>query len=66
MRLVREEFNPALIVKVADRVANVRTSKAINSSMYEKYKSEYTEFKRAVYRPYVCPQLWDELNSLME
>lgn len=39
----------AVFVKLADLSANILYSKLTNSSMYEKYKSEYPKFKEKVY-----------------
>ena len=44
--------NPrAIMVKLADRIANVEYSQKRGSSMYEKYKKEYLEFDKALYSP---------------
>ena len=42
--------NPlAIIVKVADRLANTRHSRQSGSSMYQKYRAEYRHFKDALF-----------------
>jgi (p)ppGpp synthase/HD superfamily hydrolase len=42
--------NPlAVIVKVADRIANTRYSQKQGSSMYSKYCAEYPKFRNALY-----------------
>jgi (p)ppGpp synthase/HD superfamily hydrolase len=42
--------NPlAVIVKVADRIANTRYSQSQGSSMYRKYCAEYPKFRNALY-----------------
>lgn len=56
------------ILKVADRIANVRNCK-IASSLYQMYKNEYYEFRKAIYTE-TCNtplnQMWETLDKLME
>lgn len=40
----------AMFVKLCDIIANVKFSLLTNSSMYEKYKKEYNERRRMLYR----------------
>lgn len=55
----------ALIVKAADRLANVRACVADgNKKLFEMYKKEHADFRAAVYRPVICDQIWAELDSL--
>lgn len=56
-----------LAVKVADRLANVRTChKTKNKGLLKMYQKEHSEFKKAVYRKGVCDDLWMKLNMLIE
>jgi (p)ppGpp synthase/HD superfamily hydrolase len=66
MSLVTGEEELALLVKTADRLANVRA--CIHDGKLDKlstYQSEHRVFKQSVYRAGLCDSLWDELNSLI-
>lgn len=52
-----------LLVKAADRLANVRHSCLGNSTMIEKYRAEHPEFRKACFRAGLCDDLWHELDS---
>lgn len=59
----------AIMVKLADRIANMEYSKSTRSSMYWKYIDEYPEFRRALYKTpstqyeSIFNELWDRLDS---
>jgi len=56
----------ALLVKVADRLANVRACvQDQRTSLREVYRSEQTAFKQAAYRPGLCEPQWAELDQLL-
>jgi len=56
----------ALLVKVADRLANVRACvQDRKASLWEIYRSEQTAFKQAAYRPGLCEPQWAELDQLL-
>ena len=56
----------ALIVKAADRLANVRASvKDDNARMLQVYRGEHPTFRQAAYRPGLCDPLWSELDALL-
>lgn len=56
----------ALVVKAADRLANVRACiDDGNQSMLEKYRDEHPNFRPAAFRPGLCDALWDELDRLL-
>ena len=56
----------ALIVKAADRLANVRASvKDANARMLQVYRGEHPTFRQAAYRPGLCDPLWSELDALL-
>ena len=56
----------ALLVKAADRLANVRACMANHPSKLSMYRKEHTVFRPATYRPGVCDTVWAELDSLLE
>lgn len=56
----------ALIVKAADRLANVRSCVSENNrKLLGVYKQEQPVFFRAAYRPGLCEELWQELRQLL-
>ena len=57
----------ALVVKVADRLANVRTCLIDDRrGLREVYSREHPAFRRAAYREGLCEPLWVELDTLLE
>ncbi|MGR9045991.1 MAG: HD domain-containing protein [Gammaproteobacteria bacterium] len=57
----------ALVVKAADRLANVEACIADRKfSLYEVYRKEHAAFKEAAYREGLCDPIWDELDSLLQ
>lgn len=56
---------PALIVKVCDRLANVRSCKRSNPGLLKMYRKEHEAFRKACYRPGLCELLWSELDALL-
>jgi (p)ppGpp synthase/HD superfamily hydrolase len=55
----------ALLVKVADRVANLRACVASGDSRLKMYQREHAAFRDAAYRPGLCDALWSEMNALL-
>lgn len=56
----------ALVVKAADRLANVRACIADRKrSLWELYRSEHPAFRAAAYREGICEPLWSELDTLL-
>jgi len=56
----------ALLVKAADRLANVRACvQDGKKSLWQLYKSEQAAFKSSAYRSGQCEPLWAELESLL-
>ncbi len=64
---VSGELDLALVVKAADRLANVRACVADkNVRLLGVYRGEHEVFTRSVYRQGLCDELWDELDSLIK
>lgn len=56
----------ALIVKAADRLANVRCCVADRAArLLRTYRDEHALFREAARRPGLCDPLWDELDALL-
>jgi (p)ppGpp synthase/HD superfamily hydrolase len=56
----------ALLVKAADRLANVRACIADRKEgLWRVYQGEHAVFKAAAYRAGLCDSLWAELDSLL-
>ena len=54
----------ALVVKTADRLANVRACLSDRKQgLWEMYRGEHPAFRSSVYRPGLCDTLWLELDS---
>jgi guanosine-3',5'-bis(diphosphate) 3'-pyrophosphohydrolase len=57
----------ALVVKAADRLANVKACIADgNEGLLGLYQGEHPTFRAAAYRPGQCEVLWQELDRLLE
>lgn len=53
----------ALVVKVADRVANVEACvRKGNKGLLQMYRQEQDAFKSAAYRPGLCDNLWNRID----
>lgn len=64
---VRGPSELALIVKVADRLANVRACIADEKvTLWNVYRDEHPTFRAAAYRPGQCETLWGQLDSLLQ
>lgn len=60
-------FTTALIVKVGDRLANVRESfETGNKSKQLMYADEHVEFRKATYRQDLCESLWEQLGRYLD
>ncbi len=54
----------ALVVKAADRLANVRACIADRKlDLLDVYRGEHDAFRRAAFRPGLCDPLWAELDA---
>ena len=57
----------ALVVKAADRLANVRACVVDgNERLLDVYRSEHTAFKAAAYRTGLCDSMWIELDAALQ
>ncbi|MCH9637730.1 MAG: HD domain-containing protein [Gammaproteobacteria bacterium] len=57
----------ALIVKAADRLANIRACLATNDRRrLLMYQREHRDFREAVFRDGLCDQIWSELDNLLQ
>lgn len=66
MSQVDKELEIALLVKVADRLANVRAGVHFNElQKLQMYQMEHPLFTQSVYRDALCDELWSELNRLL-
>lgn len=67
LRGVEGDEQLALIVKTADRLANVTASfRDDNQRLLTMYADEHAVFESSVFRPDLCDPLWAELNSLLK
>lgn len=63
---VNGEQELALLVKAADRLANVRACVADgHRALWDTYRGEHPTFKAAAFRPGQCDPLWAELDTLL-
>ncbi len=57
----------ALVVKAADRLANLRACVADNNqSLLAMYKNEHKVFKESVFRPNFCNEIWEEIEEILD
>lgn len=57
----------ALVVKAADRLANVRCCVSDQrQGLWEVYRQEHASFRQAAYRAGLCEPLWEELDALLD
>jgi (p)ppGpp synthase/HD superfamily hydrolase len=62
---VKDKYQLALVVKAADRLANVRACINSKDDRIDMYREEYLEFKTAVFREGLNGSLFDELDRLL-
>lgn len=65
LRMAISQYNLALIVKVADRLANILVCASGNHSLLEMYQKEHQAFKSAVYRTGLCDDLWERMDVVL-
>lgn len=60
-----EQYRYALIVKPADRLANMMFSLwTLNIGKMKMYAKEHNDFYKATYRPNLCDELWEQIDML--
>ena len=65
MAKVEGELTLALVVKAADRLANMRACiEDADQRRLSMYQSEYAVFRRSVYRKNLCEDIWQQLDKL--
>ncbi len=65
MALVEGEEELALLVKAADHLANMRACIPIEDEGFlNMYKSEHEVFHKAVCRPNLCDDIWNEIEKI--
>jgi (p)ppGpp synthase/HD superfamily hydrolase len=63
---VSGEDSLALVVKAADRLANLRRSaRGGSDSKLGMYRREHPAFRAATYRPGLCDELWQEMDHVL-
>lgn len=60
---IRKHGKDAVILKVADRIANTEFSMK-HGSMLGMYRKEFRDFYDALYKPNECDAMWDYLKAL--
>lgn len=56
----------AIIIKLADRIANVKNSIRKKPELASMYKKEFSDFKTALYSPNTeTDEMWDELENII-
>ncbi len=61
----KEPDRLALLVKTADRLANVRACVADSPGKLKMYRREHADFRAATHRAGLCDDLWTELDALL-
>lgn len=65
LKEVRGVTELALVVKVADRLANLQACiEGKNLSLLQMYLNEHAAFQEAVFRPGLCDDLWGRISAL--
>lgn len=60
------DHSAALVVKAADRVANVEACvRKGNTGLLQMYQREQEAFKAAAYRPGLCDNLWNRIDAAL-
>jgi (p)ppGpp synthase/HD superfamily hydrolase len=62
-----DRYPEALIVKAADRLANLRESAVDpDNSKLKMYRKEHAEFRKTVYRKGLVDKIWDEIEQIIK
>ncbi len=63
---VASDNEMALVVKAADRLANLQMSaRGGSGSKLNMYRREHLAFRQAAYRPELCDGLWQEMDRIL-
>ena len=54
----------AILIKLADRIANVENAFRSKSKLLNMYKKEYASFRKALYKPDEAKEMWNHLENL--
>lgn len=66
MAAVKGKHELALVVKAADRLANLRAcSRHNNATKLSMYKAEHSVFKQSVHRENLCDALWMQMDEII-
>jgi (p)ppGpp synthase/HD superfamily hydrolase len=60
-----DPFRVALLVKAADRLANVRSCVKLGDKRLGMYRKEHPTFRIATFREGICDVIWTELDELL-
>jgi (p)ppGpp synthase/HD superfamily hydrolase len=60
-----DRFRVALLVKAADRLANVRSCVKLGDKRLGMYRKEHPTFRIATHRDGICDAIWAELDGLL-
>jgi len=55
----------ALLVKAADRLANMRACVENSPGKLKMYRNEHEAFRAAAHRPGLCDEIWAELDGML-
>lgn len=67
LKAVTKEYESVLIVKAADRLANISASIIWNQeSLFEMYVKEMVDFRGAVYRLNLCDEIWIQMEFIVK
>lgn len=63
---VSDDLHLALIVKAADRLANLRVSaRGGSDSKLDMYRGEHAAFRAAAFRPGLCDEFWAGMEQIL-
>jgi len=65
IKKANNKYNVALVVKTADRLANILSCSIKNKSLLKMYLQEQSDFKTAVYRDNLCDRLWQRIDDIL-
>jgi (p)ppGpp synthase/HD superfamily hydrolase len=63
---IKERGGMAIVLKLADRIANVEEAISSNDISLSMYGEEYSEFRDALHEPGMADAMWEHLDALDE